>query len=213
MLRNKGFALIGAAITVSALAVACGGNDDDDMGSSSGGASSSSGGASSSSGGATSSSGGTETTLYDRLGKKDGIRSALELIVAEELKDPEVASFFFRQAGAPANGSPTPTAIIECLTNQLGAAAGGPAADVKYPTSVPNGSAMHTCRDMTAAHAGLGIYSSVFDKFVGIAGGVLTAANVAPADIQVVASVLVGTKADVVQSERTDDAGFKDGAP
>lgn len=212
MLSKSKVALAGATLATVMFMVACGGDDEPANGSSSGSMTSSSGGGSSS-GANASSSGSSATTLYDRLGKKDGIRSALELIVAEELKDPEVASFFFRQAGAPANGSPTPAAIIECLTNQLGAAAGGPAAEVVYPTTVANGSGMHTCRDMNASHAGLGIYSSVFDKFVGIAGGVLTAAGVDPADINVVAGVLVGTKGDIVDSQRTDDAGFQDGAP
>lgn len=206
MLRNTNFTLTAAAIAACSLAVACGGDDDDDVGTSSGTAASSSGAA-------TSSSGGAATTLYDRLGKKDGIRAALTTIVNEELKDPEVASFFFRQAGAPGNGSPTAAAIIECLTNQLGAAAGGPVSEVVYPTTVPNGAVTHVCRDMNASHAGLGIYSSVFDKFVGIAGGVLTTAGVAAADITTVANVLVSTKGDVVDSQRTDDGGFRDGAP
>ena len=210
MLRTTKFVAGGLALAMMAsLAVACGGDDDDMATSSSGSAAASSGSAATSSGSADS---GT-TTLYARLGGKSGIRSALVAIVDAELADPEVASFFFQQGGAPANGHPTKDAITDCLTNQLGMAAGGPASEVIYPTSVPNGSGMHTCRDMTAAHQGLGIYPQVFDKFVGIAGGVLTAAKVAPADINTIAGVLVSTKPMVVQSARTDDAGFRDGAP
>ena len=67
MLRNTKFMRTAAAIAACSLSVACGVAAAD---------------VGSSSGAATSSSGSTATTLYDRLGKKDGIRDALELIVA-----------------------------------------------------------------------------------------------------------------------------------
>lgn len=148
------------------------------------------------------SSGGTTGTLYERLGKKDGIAKAVDAIVQEELKDPEIASYFFFQTTAAA-GHPTPAQIEECLTNQLGAAAGGPE---KYPTTVSGG---FTCRSMVATHAKLGIPNGVFDKFVTIAAGVLKTAGVADADITTVGGVLVGTKGDVVTDTTRDGGAFK----
>lgn len=215
-----------AALCVAALGMGtlagCGGDDDVDPGNNNNTSSSSSGGTTdggASSGGSSSggsSSGGETTTLYERLGGKTGIRNALGAIVTKELEDPEIASFFGSLSAGPngtsAEGSPSATQLLECLTNQLGAAAGGPASEVVYPTTVEdpqNGTqTSFTCRDMATSHAKLGIYSSVFDKFVTIAGGVLTEAGVAPADIETIASVLVSTKPQIATSDRTDNGGF-----
>jgi len=145
----------------------------------------------------TSSSSGGATTLYDRLGKHAGIRSALDAIVQDELADTQVAPFF-ATVGMP--GHPTADQLTECLTNQLGNAAGGPEA---YP-GTPAMSKGFQCRSMLTAHAGLNITSPVFDKFVMIAGAKLTALGVAPADITTVAGVLNSTKTQVVQ---TTDGG------
>jgi hypothetical protein len=132
------------------------------------------------------------SSLYTRLGGKSGITGAVGLIVADELKDAEVAAFF---AGLGKNGSPTGAQLSECLVNQLGAAAGGPASEVTYPTKVTGG---YMCRDMKSSHASLMITTSVFDKFVTIAAGTLKTAGVANADIATIGAVLNSTKSDVV---------------
>lgn len=131
------------------------------------------------------------TTLYERLGKLDGIKGAVKAIVAEELKDPNIKSYFYFQLNATP-GRPTPAQIEECLSNQLAKIAGGPE---QYPLTVAGG---FVCRaDMKAVHADLHIPEATFDKFIQIAGEVLTAAKVAPADIQAVADALVATKGAV----------------
>lgn len=138
------------------------------------------------------------TTLYERLGKIDGIRGAVKAIVVEELKDPNIASYFFFQVVK--GEKPTPADIEECLSNQLAAAAGGPE---KYPLTIPSG---YVCRgDMKAIHDRLHIPGATFDKFIEIAGKVLTAAKVAPADITTVAGVLVGTKGQIVDPAASGD--------
>lgn len=130
------------------------------------------------------------TTLYERLGKLDGIKAAVAAIVVEELKDPNVASYFFFQVKGE---KPTPADIEECLSNQLAKIAGGPES---YPLTVKSG---YVCRgDMKATHERLHIPGATFDKFIEIAGGVLTSAKVAPADIKAVADALVATKGAVV---------------
>lgn len=136
-------------------------------------------------------------TLYARLGGHAGIRSAINSIVAAELKDPEIAAFF-ANVGMP--GHPTADQIEECFTDLLGKAAGGPEV---YPTTA-NGFA---CRDMRSSHAALHIPSASFDKFVMIAAGVLKQAGVADADISTIGGVLNGTKSDIVDPNAGADAG------
>jgi hypothetical protein len=126
--------------------------------------------------------------LYTRLGEHSGIRTAIDAIVAEELKDAEIASFFGAVGTA---GHPTKDQIAACFTDLLGKAAGGPEA---YPTMESG----FQCRSMTAAHAGLHIPAPTFDKFVVIAAGVLKSAGVADTDITTIGGVLNGTKGDIV---------------
>ena len=133
---------------------------------------------------------GNTTTLYERLGGHDGIAAALDAIVAEELKDPIIVTYFSQQA-SPSH-KPTKKDIGECFTNLLGKAAGGPEA---YPFTTTSG---FTCRSMSAAHATLGIGAGTFDKFVMIAGGVLADLNVEADDITAIAGVLTGTKSAIV---------------
>src|SRR3954454_10666391 len=80
----------------------------------------------------------TNSALYDRLGGHQGIRTAVNAIVAQELMDPEIVTFFGAVGKA---GHPTADQLEECFTNLLGKAAGGAEA---YPTAVDG----FTCRDM-----------------------------------------------------------------
>ena len=136
--------------------------------------------------------GAIETTLYFRLGEHAGIRQAVDAIVGEEVKDPNIASYFSQQ-GNPAH-SPTVGDISECLTIQLSSAAGGPEV---YPVTLPSG---FTCRTMKEAHRTLGIGGATFDKFVLIAANELTALGVAAADVASVGDVLNGTKLSIVDA-------------
>jgi hypothetical protein len=155
-------------------------------------------------------------TLYTRLGGHSGIRSAVNAVVAGELGDPDIQSYFFNQLQSPVpSTSPTGGEIEECLTDQLGAAAGGP--EVYPPVGGayddgggnlggPAGTWM--CRDMATIHQKLLISGGTFDKFITIAGGVLTAANVCPDDITTVAAVLTGARPSVVDAPLAD-AGYE----
>lgn len=149
-------------------------------------------------GGGDAGDGGTSTTLYERLGKRAGIAKAVDAIVAEELKDPEIASYFFFQATAPGNGHPTADQVKLCLTFQLSNASGGTEA---YPPA-PSETGGFTCRNMSVAHAELHIPDTVFTKFLTIAGGVLQSAGVAKGDITVIAGVLDGFRSSIVDPSR-----------
>ena len=92
-----------------------------------------------------------------------------------------------------AGHTPNVAQIKECLVAQVANAAGGPE---QYPTTVSGG---FTCRSMVAAHAGLGISATVFDKFVMIAANTLTAAGVSAEDVGILGGVLNSTKPDVTQ--------------
>lgn len=149
------------------------------------------------------------STLYSRLGGKNGIRTALNAIVEEELKDPETASYF---VGIGKDGRPNAEQIVECLTNQLAKAAGGTEA---YP-GVPADNKGFQCRSMKEAHKNLGIPKSIFTRFVATAAAVLKKAGVADADIAVVGGVLNSTEQDIVDPSRTGDGGSfipKDAGP
>jgi hemoglobin len=132
-----------------------------------------------------------EKSLYQRLGRAPGISAAVDAIVAAELQEPAIAAYFVAAAARP--GALSAVQIKECLVAQLGNASGGPE---RYPTTV---SGNHTCRDMRSSHAGLGISSADFDRFVMIAAGVLTGAGVSSADVATIGGVLNGTKADIVE--------------
>ena len=133
-----------------------------------------------------------EDTLYARLGAERGISGAVDLIVAAEVQDPEIAAFFVPNTMAGA--VPNVDQIKLCLVKQLSSVAGG---RQTYPTTLDDG---YMCRDMATAHAGLGIDSDVFDKFVMIAADTLTSsAGVSSEDVMTIGTVLNGTKDAIVE--------------
>jgi hemoglobin len=151
-------------------------------------------------GGATSSGaagkGGASSTLYDRLGGNDGIATAVDAIVAAEVGDSDIASYFSQQANP--KYSPSVADIKECLVLQLDSVSGGPQ---KYPGQTTSG---FTCRGMVEAHADLGINSGTFDKFVAIAGATIKDA-VSADDLTTIAGVLNGTKPAIVTAVPDSD--------
>jgi hypothetical protein len=149
--------------------------------------------------------GGTNNTatLYGRLGGHAGIRAAVNAVVAAEVLDPDIASFFVFQAGAPANDHPTVDQIEECFTDFIGAqkVVGG---TETYPTTVTTDGGMFACRDMMTAHAAFNISGGTFDKFVAIAGGVLQAHGVTNADLSTLATALESTKPQITNATEYD---------
>jgi hypothetical protein len=135
-------------------------------------------------------------TLYGRLGGHAGIRAAVNAIVAQEVLDPDIASFFVFQGGAPANDHPTVDQIEECFTDFIAAqkAVGG---TETYPTTVTADGGMFACRDMMAIHAPFNISGGTFDKFIAIAGEVLQENGVSNADLTTLAAALESTKMQV----------------
>jgi hypothetical protein len=91
--------------------------------------------------------------------------------------------------------------LEECLTDQLGNAAGGTEA---YPTTVTDDAGSWTCRDMTTIHAPFNISGGTFTKFVTIAAGELQKLGVAAADITAVGGVLTGTAPAIVSADVAD---------
>ena len=141
------------------------------------------------------------TTLYERLGGHAGIRKAVNAIVGAELMNQDIASYFFFQSGAPGNGHPTADQIEECFTDLVGSAANGPET---YPTTITTDAGAYMCRSMQAIHASLLISGGTFDEFVMIAGSTLSSAGVSSSDVATLASVLNGTKPDIVTSSLAD---------
>jgi hypothetical protein len=154
-------------------------------------------------GGATDSGGdGTTTTLYERLGGHAGIRLAVNAIVAAELTDTKIASYFFNQVASPVPaGHPTVDQLSECFTDLLGSVAGGAET---YPTTVTDEAGTFTCRDLATIHQPLGISGGTFDTFIVIAAAELKTLGVASADITTIGTVLQGTRTAVVSSSVAD---------
>ena len=170
-------------------------------------------GMSTSTGTMSSTSTGTSTTqmsLFQRLGGEKGLTEAVDAVVVKELADPEIALYFstallgLYDGGADA-GAPGPNAdqVKRCLVLQLAAATGEPG--YTYPVKLADAAPLngYQCRDMKSSHDGLGIDGASFDKFVMIAGTTLTAAEIAPDDVTVVAGVLNGTKPDIADLKDT----------
>jgi len=147
----------------------------------------------------------TGATLYARLGRNAGIQAFVDTLAANELMDPEIASYFY-YVGMP--GHPTAAQIKECLVLQLGQATGGPE---RYPGNV---SGNYRCRAMGPAHAQLRIPRGVFDKFVSIAAMTAKAAGVANNDVTTLGNFLNGTRAQIVNPNAGQsgffDAGVRD---
>jgi hypothetical protein len=146
------------------------------------------------------------SSLYDRLGKHAGIRAAIDAIVAQELENADINSYFFFQAGAPGNGHPTADEIEECFTDFVGAAAGGPE---KYPMTITaDGGTSYKCRDLATIHKPLLISGGTFTTFLMIAGAELTALGVSADDVKTLAGALASTEADIV-TKSLEDAGLE----
>jgi hemoglobin len=144
------------------------------------------------------------TTLYERLGGNSGIAGAVDAIVAAEVQDPDIASFF--APNGQSGHMPTVAQIKACLVLQLGNAAGGPEV---YPGTVAGG---FTCRSMKAAHASLHIGNGTFDKFISIAAMTLMTAGVSAADIGTIGGVLTSLKPDIVDPSAPDGGPFMGGS-
>jgi hypothetical protein len=178
-------------------------------GGSSGGASSSgatSSGGSSSGGTSADASACTEGTIYTRLNGHAGIRGAVNAIVAQELMDPEIASYFFNQVATPIPaGHPSADQIEQCFTDLVATAVNGPGESYPPDGGVTDDGGTFLCRaDMTTIHAPLLISGGTFDKFITIAGGVLTSAMVCPTDITTLAGALVSFKPAIVSAQYAD---------
>jgi hypothetical protein len=147
--------------------------------------------------------GGTAMTLYQRLGGHAGIRAKLDAVVTAELQDPEIASYFVFQGGAPGNGHPTADQIEECFTDFV-ASLPGVGGTESYPTTVTTDAGAFTCRSMLTIHQPYRISGGTFDTFVLIAGTSLQAQGVTTADLTTLTAALEGTQPQVVDQALAD---------
>src|SRR5882672_10548096 len=98
---STGAMLLAGVVSACLVSMGCTSDDNNAMmstGGSAGNAGAAGGGGGENTAGAGGSAGadadGSTSTLYSRLGGHMGIRMAVDAIVADELKDPELASFF-----------------------------------------------------------------------------------------------------------------------
>ncbi|WP_432561573.1 globin domain-containing protein [Kineococcus sp. SYSU DK003] len=124
-----------------------------------------------------------EPSLYERLGGTAGIGAAVEAFYERVVADPQLAPYF---AGTDmATLRRHQTALLSQVT-------GGPA--------------HYAGRDLSRAHARLGITAGDFDRVVEHLAGTLTDLGVAPADVEAVGAALTAHRGDIVQDRAQDPA-------
>jgi truncated hemoglobin YjbI len=122
------------------------------------------------------------SSLYDRLGGAAGINTVItDFVVNRVLQDSKINGYFLNSTVDGGN-------VIRCLNLQVGSATGGKEV---YPAP--------GCRDMKAAHKGMGVSKVDFDDLVGHLVAALTAAGVSAGDISAIAGVLLPMQADIVE--------------
>jgi truncated hemoglobin YjbI len=128
-----------------------------------------------------------ETTLYERLGKRDNIKVVITAFVGRVVADDKINGYFLKDSVDAAK-------LIDCLTDQVSEIAGGPE---KY-----------MCRDMKSSHAGLGISAQDYSDLAGHLVAELTARGVAQADIDAIAAVLTAPAlvADIVEAPNNNES-------
>ncbi len=132
----------------------------------------------------------TEQTLCEKYGGADNVASVVNTYVVPEIAaDCRVNTFFT---------SLTPDGLAhvsECLTIQVQELFG--CEGISYAGASSSGGA--ACRDMKAAHQGLGISKGDFDALIEDVVAALTKAGVEQADIEAAAPALLGMEADIVE--------------
>ncbi len=120
----------------------------------------------------------TTQSLYQRLGEEAGITKVVGDFVGRVVKDNKINGYFL-------NSTLDATRLTGCLVKQIGEATGGPQ---KYD-----------CKSMKESHQGMGVSKQDFNDLVGHLVDALKAANVAQADIDVIAGVLLPMEKDIVE--------------
>ncbi|HEY4187228.1 MAG TPA: group 1 truncated hemoglobin [Polyangia bacterium] len=134
---------------------------------------------------------GGAVTLYLKYGGAPTVAKVVDDAVTGLLADCEEAPYF---SVVGTTGHDSVARLKSCLRLQFTVLMGGPGV---YPGVNDEGD---TCASMTAIHAGLGIPSDVFDKFVADLGAVLAADGVSAADVTTIAGAVAPLKAQIVQT-------------
>ena len=130
----------------------------------------------------------TQTTLYQRLGEEAGITAVVGDFVGRVVGDNKINGYFlYKQLDA--------ARLVSCLVKQIGEATGGPQ--------------VYDCRNMKESHAGMGVSKQDFADLVGHLVDALKAANVAQADIDIIAGVLLPMEADIVEDATNDKTVYQ----
>jgi hemoglobin len=123
------------------------------------------------------------STLYARMGGESGVRAFVDDVLRRAHSDQKISAYF-------RNTSVDMDHIADCMVDQIGAATGGPQT---YPSA--------GCRDMAAAHQGLGVSSHDFDDFAGHVVAAIAATDLSQPDRTELTGVFTATHAAVVEDE------------
>ncbi|MBP9112481.1 MAG: group 1 truncated hemoglobin [Polyangiaceae bacterium] len=118
------------------------------------------------------------STIYTRVGGAAGVRAVVTDFVGRVVADNKINGYFL-------NRSVDSGRLTECLVKQIGNATGGPE--------------VYDCKDMKAAHVGMGVSKADFDDLAGHLVASLTVKGAAQADIDAIVAVLTPMAADIVE--------------
>jgi truncated hemoglobin YjbI len=132
--------------------------------------------------------------LYDRLGGEEGIRAVVDDLIFRLVEDPKVNAYF-------RNLATNIPQIQICLTRKLSTLAGSP--DHAYPG---NGEPADGdgCRNMQAAHAGLGISKLDFGDYTAHLDAALVDAGARASDVALMVERASATEGAIVEDATSD---------
>ncbi len=153
--------------------------------------------------------------VYEELGGHAGIRGAVNAVVAAELQNADIASYFFYQSDAGAReGHPNVDQIEECFADFIESALGAGSYPLTLTADAGNGGAAYTCRDLGTAHRDLQIDEGTYVTFLTIAAGKLAGTgdgglHVSPCLVNVLAGALTSSSVEGAVITNPSDAGLQ----
>jgi hypothetical protein len=153
------------------------------------------------------------TSLYNKYGGAATIQKVVTDIGTALIADCTQNPFFTTTInfdnvqvdgdGHGSNGFDTIDRLNSCLVAQFTAAFGGPSsytgtATVSGVPSLTIPGQTYNCQDMVTAHNAIGVNPAVFDQFIADAGMVLLQDGVSQADVNTIASALMGFQTQIV---------------
>ena len=140
-----------------------------------------------------------DPTLYELLGEAAGIETVIVDFVGRVVGDNKINGYFL-------NSSVDGGKLVTCLVKQVSAATGSTTHSYPGPGDPADEDG---CRNMVAAHAGMGVSTHDFNDLVAHLVDALVDAGVAQDHIDTITGVLAPMAADIVEDVDSDDTVYQ----